>query len=71
MLLSITERCRITHGLQFPLEPSGYVAQMGGLTCLEIRLAIVPENGPICLLEFRKLLQSGQPIGKHLEHDTV
>ena len=42
-------------GLQFLLEPSGCVAHTGGLMCLEIRLVIELGDGPICLLEFRKL----------------
>ena len=32
-------------GLQFLLEPSGCVAHMGGLTCLEIGLAAVLRGG--------------------------
>ena len=52
------------HGLQFLLEPSGCVTHMGGLTCLEIELAIVLGHGPICLVEFGKLLKAGQQIGK-------
>ena len=58
------------HGLQFLLEPSGSVAHMGGLTCLEIGLVIVPRYGLICLVQFKELWQSSQPIGKHLRHDT-
>ena len=57
-------------GLQSPLGPSGCVAHMGGLICLEIGLAIVPGHGPICLLEFRKLLQASQTTGKCLRHNT-
>ena len=69
-LWNITGRHGMRHRLQFSLGPSGCVAYMGGLTCPEIRLAIVPGGGVIFLLKFRKLLQSGQPIGIHLRHDT-
>ena len=34
-------------GLQFSLEPFACVAYMGGFTCLDIGLAIVPGDGPI------------------------
>ena len=54
--LSITGRRRITRGLQFPLGPSGCMANMGDLTCLEIGLAIVPGGGLMCLSKFIKLL---------------
>ena len=37
--------------LQFPLGLSGWVAHMGGLTCMEIGLAVVPMGGLIaCVL---------------------
>ena len=52
------------------LEPSGCVAYMGGCTCPEIGLAIVPGDGPLCLLEFRKLWQLSQPIWKCLKCTT-
>ena len=51
------------HGLQFPLEPSGSVAHMGGLTCLEIVPDVVPGDGPICLLEFRNSSSPANKLG--------
>ena len=37
--------------------------------CLGTGLAVALENGPICLLEFRKLLQTNQQIGKCLKSE--
>lgn len=53
-----------------PTGPSGCMAHISGHTRTKIGLVVVPGDGPICLLEFRKLLQSGLPIGKRLRCDT-
>ena len=54
------------HGLQFLLELSVCMVHVSGCTCPETGLAIVLGDGPISLHEFRKLLQTSQPFGKHL-----
>ena len=53
-----------------PTGPPGCTAHMSGHTGPGIGLVVVPGDGPICLLRFRKLLQSGLPIGKCLRCDT-
>ena len=59
----------MSFGPQFTLGPFRCVTHMGGCTCPDIGLAVVSGDGPNCLLELRKLLQSDQPIGKCLRCD--
>ena len=60
----------MVQGLWFRLGPSECMDHMGGLICLEIGLAIPLGDGLVCLLEFRKFLQSSQQTRKDLKRNN-
>ena len=51
------------HGLQFLLEPSGSVAHMSGLICLEIAQSIALEDGLFACSSSESLCKLANKLG--------